>query len=673
MTLQNFKGVESLSLAPMGKDMEILGENGTGKTTVADAYAWVVFGKGFSGETVEQEIKRRDSETGLTPNDGGVIHAVEAELLLDGGITLTLRKEYVETWQKKRGAAESEFRGHTTNYSIDGVPMQKKEYEKRVAEVIPEAAGRLLSIPLHFCDNLKWQERRKILMDMCGEVSDAEVLVAEEFSPLEKLMEGKSVDDFRKTVKAKMKKVNDELKGIPARIDELKKMDAEAVGKMTKDELSEELEALQKKRAEAEAKIAKLENGGEAAELKKELAEVEAEMTHFKASVEAEYTRKAGEAESIIRGCEAEIERRGAEMVALQDKATQLETINATTDKMAQDLRDTWAAENAKQPDIEISDVCPCCGQALPAEKIEEARAKAIEDFNLKKAKTLSDITAKGKRMMEQKAKNVEEINAGRKKLAVLNKRVSELADKKAEAEKLLAEDAKPDVTQETEYKRLEEYKAAIQERIDALAKGNNTDAIENVKKTIAAIDEDIAEDNEKLAAIVQAESVKKREAELKAREKELGAIYSDLEKSLDLAERFVVAKVKATEEAINSHFKYVRFTMFRPQINGGLEECCEPTINGVPVGAGLNTGAEMKAALDILNALSAHYGLNLPVFIDNCESYTSASLIPIDNQLIRLVVSEGQKNLKVEIEGEGEQEFEAVKPTAKDSGRAAA
>lgn len=663
LTLQNFKGVEKLTIEPRGQNMAIFGENGTGKTTIADAYAWVTFGKSFTGDSIEPEIKKRDPETGLTPNDGGVVHAVEAEIAPGDGWTVALRKEYVEKWEKKRGAAESEFRGHTTNYYINGTPMQKKEYDKRVAELIPEEAGRLLSMPLHFCTNLKWQERRKILMDMCGEVPDLDILASKEFSPLSKLLEGKSIDDYRKTVKAQMKKVNEELKAIPARIDELAQVET-AAGNFTPDELEKEFAELQTKRQLAAAKVARLENGGEAAEVKKELAEVEAEMTKYKASFEAGYTRKMGEADSVIRGCVSEIERLGVDMERIQSRINQLETINATTDEQAQKLREDWAAENAKEPEIEVSDVCPCCGQKLPQDKLEEARAKAVADFNRRKSETISDITAKGKRMMEQRAKNVEEISAAKEKLNELTRRVGELADKKAEAEKLIEGAKEPDVTQEEEYKAMATVRDALVEQIQTLAQGDNSDALAAAKKEVEAIDADIAANNEKLAALQQAETVKKRKEELLAREKELGKIFSGLEKNLDLAEKFVQAKVKLTEDAINSHFKFVRFTMFRPQINGGLEECCEPTIDGVPFGIGLNTGNEMKAALDILNALSEYFKLNLPVIIDNCESYTSASIIPIKNQLIRLVVAEGQKNLAVEVEtldGTKRQEITAI------------
>ena len=135
----------------------------------------------------------------------------------------------------------------------------------------------------------------------------------------------------------------------------------------------------------------------------------------------------------------------------------------------------------------------------------------------------------------------------------------------------------------------------------------------------------------------------------MESREKELGEIYSNLQKQLFMTEEFMRAKVSATEESINSHFKYVRFKMFSEKINGALDECCEPLIDGVPFNDGLNKGNRMKAAIDILNALSDYYIQSLPVFIDDCESYTS--LIPVNSQLIKLIADGEHKELNVEVE----------------------
>jgi hypothetical protein len=62
-----------------------------------------------------------------------------------------------------------------------------------------------------------------------------------------------------------------------------------------------------------------------------------------------------------------------------------------------------------------------------------------------------------------------------------------------------------------------------------------------------------------------------------------------------------------------------------------------------------LNHGARLNVGLDIINTLSDFYNFNAPIFVDNAEAVTQ--LIPTRSQLIRLVVSEKDKKLRMEYE----------------------
>ena len=137
------------------------------------------------------------------------------------------------------------------------------------------------------------------------------------------------------------------------------------------------------------------------------------------------------------------------------------------------------------------------------------------------------------------------------------------------------------------------------------------------------------------------------RIAELEAEEVKLSEKIAELEGLEMLSEEFIRAKVELLEEKVDSKFKYVSFKMFRNQNNGGLEECCEPCVNGVPFTSNLNDAAKINAGLDIINTLCSHYGVNAPIFIDNRES--TNKIIDVDSQVINLRVSE-DKELKVEV-----------------------
>lgn len=273
--VENFKGLDKLSIEPNGKNVVLRGKNGTGKTTVADAYAWCVTGKGFDGKTIDTQIKKRAAD-GSTPNDGGIEHAVEVEYEVDENHYITLRREFKEKWEKHRGQAESEFRGHTSTYAVDGVPMSKKEYERRIADLMKGDTFQLLSMPLHFCTTTKWQDRRKTLVKMCGDVTDESIIDGNpELKPLKALLDGKSISDLRKVLQSKLKKTNDETKTIPARIDELNGMMPEDAGQQ-RETIEAELDSLTKQQDEKRAELVRIKNGGEIAENRKPLQRLKA-------------------------------------------------------------------------------------------------------------------------------------------------------------------------------------------------------------------------------------------------------------------------------------------------------------------------------------------------------------------------------------------------------------
>ena len=96
--------------------------------------------------------------------------------------------------------------------------------------------------------------------------------------------------------------------------------------------------------------------------------------------------------------------------------------------------------------------------------------------------------------------------------------------------------------------------------------------------------------------------------------------------------------------DKINQVFSLAKFKLFERQINGGIAEACEVTIDGVPYGD-LNSAAKINAGLDVINSLSEKLDLKVPVFIDNAESVNK--LIETDTQLVRLAVSK-DKELKI-------------------------
>ena len=171
---------------------------------------------------------------------------------------------------------------------------------------------------------------------------------------------------------------------------------------------------------------------------------------------------------------------------------------------------------------------------------------------------------------------------------------------------------------------------------------------VQTCRSALADADRELDRLSGELSKKAALEYAAKRMDELREQAAAASDELNKLDGILFLCEEFTRYKVKFIEESINRRFSMVRFRLFREQINGGLEDCCDVTVDGVPFGEGLNTGARFNAGIDIINTLSRHYGAQVPLFVDNAESVTP--LAQADTQVIRLVVSEADKELRCEL-----------------------
>lgn len=643
LTLENFKGVKSFGLQTNGSDVRIFGDNATGKTTLFDSFVWLLFDKDSQNKK-DFSIKTLDA-AGKTIS--GLEHTVEGKFDVDGKI-ITLKKVYYEKWTKKRGSATAEFTGHTTDYFIDGVPSKKKEYEQLISELIDEDIFKLLTNPAYFNEQLKWQDRRKVLLEVAGDVTDEEVIKSnKDLAQLLDVLNGRSIEDHRKVIAAKKKEINNQLEKIPVRIDEINHNLPDLTG-LDKEQLKADIAKIN---AEIDAKqdlISNIRNGTEITEKKKRISEIDLELMQIKQQHEA------GTKDELYR-LKAKIQEEESNISILESKIRNLDTeikfntedINRIEEQL-QEWREEWQRVNQQQFEHDENCNCPTCGQALPEEQIMEAREKALKQFNLEKSKKLEDITANGKKGAAQKQKLIEE----NEKLANQKDEISKEIEKKQAVvadlnEKLkVLESTIVDITENTQYvakllekQQLQNEITELQLKADESIQAIQTEILELKQKR-----DQLNADLGKFAVLKQSEQ---RIQELEEQERELAAEYEQLEHQLYLTEEFIRTKVDLLEDKINSKFKFARFKLFETQINGGLQEVCETLYDGVPYNSGLNNAAKINVGLDIINTLSEYYGFSAPIFVDNAEAVTR--LIDTNSQLICLVVSEKDKQLRVE------------------------
>lgn len=626
LILQNFKGIKSLEISADGENLNIYGDNAIGKTTVFDAFTWLLFGKDSLGRS-DFGIKTQDENGKVIHN---LEHSAECELLIDENV-LTLKKVYAEKWAKKRGSAESEFSGHETKYFVNEVPTTKKEYEQKIASIIDETLFKIITNPLYFNEHLKWQDRRAILMSLCGNITDDDILANnKQFSPLISELKGRTVQEYKKILQSKQTAINDELKAIPQRIAEANLAIPKTIVGIDENQKS----AIEKRIEELQSKIISIKNGAGVIDADRELQELKlrrAMLENEKCDVSA--------LETELNSAKSKLQ---TTMFSINDCKREIETMKTyitQCERNAAMLRKQWHEVNERQ--YTDNGICPTCGQPLPNEMIETAKIR----FNTSKVAELEEITKQGKQANEDAEKSRKLCFEAQEHLKIAENEADTI---RKEIECLTTEIEKSKADFE------EKRKAALNDIDNLIAEATKkgVESEESVKASVYTINEEINAERAKLAEIDKviaehnlAERQRARISELEADEKRLAGEYSELDKMAFLVDEFIKFKVKLLSEEINNHFKYAKFKLFEEQINGGIAECCEVCYKGVPY-SDLNNASKISIGIDIINTLSRLYGIYAVIITDNAESIND---IPETvSQQINLYVSH-DKTLRIE------------------------
>lgn len=672
--IQNFKGGKN-RLISFGKETKICGANATGKTTIFDAFTWLLFGKDSLG-SAKFDIRPLDKDGKIIDN---LEICVEAIISVDGE-EYTLKKVQKQKWVKKRGTGTTELQGNVNEFEINGYPKSEKDFKAFISGMIDEKIFNLVTNPVAFT-SLPWKEQREILMQFVEENSDVEIAeeYGERFSKLIPELKIASTDDILKKYTKAKNTLNKEMVEIPARIDEVsKQLESVDIGALEVEKVAKEV-ALKKVEDELSSGSTNVVEINAKREQVMQLKMDRSDVQNRVSTILMEKRRKAVSEYSEVEEKLMYLKKQ-ANSIAVDIESAEKQKEIAETDKKK--FIDEWRREKAsvfpemkpfpkyiQLPELSEDDLtCPTCGQTLPKE-VREKRISDYEDrkrnreegykkakseyeeryradkekFQKNRADNLKSITEKGRQVENyiQKYQNI--IDDRKEYLSGINQKVTMLEETLKEKKEILDSiPAVADMSKNEEYQKISEQIHSLENEIEEMSK-------ETVGKTELEAQKAVLRDeiSDIVAKIKSADNtkIKERIEELEEKKTAVGQKIAEQEQMIELTKEFVREKISS---GVNEQFKVVSFKLFSKQINGGFNDCCECTVNGVPFSS-LNNGHRIIAGLDIISSLSKLNGVNCPIFIDNSESINGFNIPTMESQMILLEVTDDKK-LKVEV-----------------------
>ena len=636
LTLENFKCHRYLTLTFDGGNASIYGDNGTGKTSIYDALTWLLFGKDSQGNG-EKNIEIKPLLASGEVKDHEALTAVEAVLDVSGE-ELTLRRTYREVWSTKRGSSTATYDGNTSEYYVSGVPCKKNAFVDKVNELVSEDTFRMLTSVVYFATQISWQDRRAALFQVAGVMDDSQILATNEaFAPLVEGMGRLSIEDYKKKLLSEKRGFVGAKTEIPARISECQKT-IENIQGLDFEGSRAEVEALNAQKDGIAAQIVAIEHDSAADQKRMEIREAQLELTALENENKA-YRNSQITGGPDIHGMRV---RLTALKMQLEQKRKVLNNERDYIDSLEKKIADSrvrWISVNGE---TFTGGSCPTCGQVLP----EKQFRAAAERFEAGKKNRLYEIEKTANSYKEAKAQAEERLDSGLREVEQMGQEMSSL-----QVQIEAAEAARVDPR---DMEGFADRKKAIGVRLDKL----NDDLYEIIQAGASVKEKlqmEMAAVNGKIKGqmdIIGKESLldysRKRIAQLREDAQNAAECLEAIEKMLYLMDEYSRYKTRFVEDSINGLFRIARFRLFREQANGGIEDRCDVVYEGVPY-ISVNNGMKINLGIDIINTLSMAYGVKVPLFVDNAESVTQ--LEQCGSQIIRLVVSENDKELRVNYE----------------------
>lgn len=607
----------------------LFGANAAGKTSVYDALTWLLFDKDSAGHS-RPAVKPTGAPAGAMPE-------VTAILEVDGE-PIKLRKVLREKWEKPRGSSIERYAGDTRDYYIDDVPLAENAYKRRIAELIDERQFKLLTDVWAVTKGMHWKDRRTLLAEICGLPEDKQLLAAApQFTELNEKVGRRTVDEYKSVLMKQRKDMNANLNTLPVRVDECSRMVAE-LESLDFAAAHSESDRLQDERERVQGELVKLTNNTLAAQARNELGALQNQLRELETENNAHLASQRVPVEDETPVLTAALDRAKCEADRLTRTVAQERDLVLNGETRLDDYRARWRAIDAET----CGTTCPVCHQPLPQDMLETS-----QDAFAAHQKQRKDALLEDSKMVKQG------IAAAKDRLLT-----AETALKTAQDEVQKAQISLDSYTPSVEVvpENLPDYdrrKGAIltliadaDKRIDRLTSDTEQER-RRLETALSAVTAEKLRHDAVLAKEQTLSDTRRRIADLQAEQRTAAAEMEQMDRLIAMCEEFTRYRVQAITESVNSKFRLTRWRLFTEQVNGGLADCCEPMDMNGSTFEGTNNAMQINIGMDIIDTLSAHFSRRVPLFVDNAESVTH--LQPIGSQVVRLVVSEQDKELRIE------------------------
>lgn len=639
--IRNFRGLVSFDANLEGRSVRISGANGLGKSSVADAITWVLFGKD----------SRRRTAFPIDPVDdeGRIIHnldvSVELEMLIDGQPT-TLRRRRQEKWVQKRGMTTEQLDGHQTTCYIDGRPLPSSDFSSHVDTIVKEELFRALTTPDYF-PSLPMDQQYRLLVKIVGTRTLAEIAAKDEeaMKVVDELGQ-RSLDQYRQGLAYDLQRTRKEQEFIPVRLSEVqgfieqvkaKGADGKTAQRHAKG-IEEKLRQVTQE-IDSMAGVVRAEN----ARYNDQRAYIQ-QLRQQRAAIEDRIEKQNREARTLHQSlvCKAK-----EELEATEERHTAAKTMLGLHERRIKDLEQQLEDFRRRWEEVERLSfswnveeaVCPTCGQPLPQDQADQKRVEAEMRFNERKMQQQDALDEEGKKLAASKQRLQDLSAAAREEMATAERLMPEARERLSKAEAEPIEQA--DYHDAADWQRLSGEIDQRMKELEQTTQAQEPPQLAALRTEEQAYRKELRLLEQTIDRSKQIDEYVRREKELQKQRTTLSGDVARMQTRLEAAERLQLMEANDLQKRVNELFPSVRFRLSRELLNGREVGHCELSVDGVPY-SGLSTSERINAGLELINALARHYNIVAPIVIDNAEAVNKVA--PTLGQQILLEVSPAKK-----------------------------